>query len=139
MPLLLPFRPRKSNKYCGYKYIFLLLHDKSCDRYTGLKWLFFHYFVVRTLIKSVQSALSHLQSPPLNKCSAKRNYGSFVSKSHLHSMILLTMLAPNRPKSKRQYFNRAICYFKIVKIKQGEAPCDMVVTWQVLILKAVLH
>ena len=32
--------------------------------------------------------------------------------------ILLTMLAHNRPKSERQCFNRAICYFKI---EQGEA------------------
>ena len=32
-------------------------------------------------------------------------------------MILLTMLAQNRPKSKRQCLNRAIFYFKI---KQGE-------------------
>ena len=44
----------------------------------------------------------------------------FLSKSH-HGMILLTMLAQNRPKSIRQCFNRAICYFKIVNIKQGEA------------------
>ena len=46
------------------------------------------------------------------------NYGSFLAKSHLHGMILLTMLAQNRPKCKRQCFNRAIFYFKI---KQGEA------------------
>ena len=31
------------------------------------------------------------------------------------------MLDQNRPKSKRQCFNKAICYFKIVNIKQKEA------------------
>ena len=30
------------------------------------------------------------------------------------------MLAQNRPKSKRQCFNRAICYIKIVNMKQGK-------------------
>ena len=30
------------------------------------------------------------------------------------------MLVQSRPKSKRQCLNRAICYFKIVNIKQGE-------------------
>ena len=72
------------------------------------------------LLKSVQSTLSHLQSPP-EQMQSQRNYGSLLSKSHLRGMILLTMLAQNRPKSKRQYFNRAICYLKIVNIRQEEA------------------
>ena len=72
------------------------------------------------LLKSVQSTLSHLQSPP-EEMQSQRNYGSFLSKSHLHGMILLTMFAQNRPTSKRQCFNRAIRYFKIVNIKQVEA------------------
>ena len=71
-------------------------------------------------VKSVQSTLSHLWSPP-EQMQSQRNYGSFLSKSHLHGMILLRILAQNRPKSKRQCFNRAICYFKIISVKQGEA------------------
>ena len=72
------------------------------------------------MLKSVQSTLSQLQSPP-EQMQSQHNYGSFLSKSHLHGMILLTMLAQNRPKSRRQWFNRAICYFLIVNTKQGEA------------------
>ena len=52
-----------------------------------------------SLLKSVQSTLSHLQSPP-EQMQSQRNYGSFLSKSHLHGMILLTILSQNRPKSK---------------------------------------
>ena len=50
------------------------------------------------MLKSVQSTLSHLQSPP-DQMQSQHNYGSFLSKSHLHGMILLTMLTQNRPKS----------------------------------------
>ena len=46
----------------------------------------------RTKLKFVQSTLSHLQSPP-EQMQSQRNYGSFLSKSHLHGIILLTMLA----------------------------------------------
>ena len=45
--------------------------------------------------------------PPVEspeQMQSQRNYGSFLSKSHLHGMILFTMLAQNRPKSKRQCF-----------------------------------
>ena len=52
---------------------------------------------------------------------SQRNYGSFLSKSHLHGMILLTMLAQNRPKSKTQCFNKAICHFKDRQYQLGEA------------------
>ena len=52
-------------------------------------------------LKSVRSTLSHLQSPP-EQMQSQRNYGSFLSKSHLHRLILLTVLAQNRPKSKTQ-------------------------------------
>ena len=69
------------------------------------------------VVKSVQLALSHLQSP-LEQMQSQRNYGSFLSKSHLHGMILLTMLNQNCPKSKRQCFNGAIFYFKIKQGKQ---------------------
>ena len=58
---------------------------------------------------------------PPEQMQCQRNYGSFLSESHLHGMILLTMLAQNCPKSKRQCFNRVICYFKIVNIRHGEA------------------
>ena len=75
---------------------------------------------VAALVKSVQSTLSHLQSPP-KQMKSQRNYGSFLLKLYLHGMILSTMLSQNRPKSKRQCLNRAICYFNIVSIKQGEA------------------
>ena len=91
------------------------------------------------VVKSVQSTLSHLQRPP-EQMQSQRNYGSFLSKSCLSGMILLTMLAQNSPKSKRQCFSRAICYFKMVNIKQGEATAMCFeITWQVLILKAVLN
>ena len=72
------------------------------------------------LLKPVQSTLSHLQSPP-EQMQSQRNYGSFLSKSHLRGMILFTMLAQNRPKVKDNAFNRVICYFKIVNMKQEEA------------------
>ena len=72
------------------------------------------------MLKSVLSTLNHLQSPP-EQMQSQHNSGSFLSKSHLHGMILFTKLAQNRPKSGRQWFNRAICYFLIVNIKQGEA------------------
>ena len=52
---------------------------------------------------TVQSTLSHLQSPP-EQMQSQRNYGSFLSKSQFHGVILFTMLAQNRPKSKRQCF-----------------------------------
>ena len=47
-------------------------------------------------LKSVQSTLSHLQSPP-EQMQFQRNYDSFLSKSYLHGMILLTMLAQRGP------------------------------------------
>ena len=55
-------------------------------------------------VKSVQSTLSHLQSPP-DWMQSQRNYGSFLSKSDLHGRILYTMLAQNCPKGKRQWLN----------------------------------
>ena len=63
--------------------------------YTGRIVLIYFIF------KSVQSTLSHLQSPPEWRQS-QRNYGSFLSKSDLHGTILYTMLAQNCPKGKRQ-------------------------------------
>ena len=68
-------------------------------------------------LKSVQSTLSHLQS----QMQSQRNYGSFLSKSHLHGMILFTMLPKIAQKVKDSAFTRVICYFKIVSMKQGEA------------------
>ena len=91
-------------------HIFLFLHDcndrnkvvicllrrsvTTIDDYTkdgGLGML--------SALKSVQSTLSHLQSPP-EQTQSQRSYGSFLSKSHLDGMILQTMLAQNRPKVK---------------------------------------
>ena len=54
-------------------------------------------------LKSVQSTLSHLQSPP-EQIQSQHNYDSVFSKSHLYGMILFTMLVQNRPKSKKQCF-----------------------------------
>ena len=65
----------------------------------GGRWSMASYYYV----KSVQSTLNHLQSPP-EQMQFQRNYDSFLSKSPLHGMILFTMLAQNRPKSKRQCF-----------------------------------
>ena len=62
-----------------------------------------HSLYSQQLVQSVQSTLSHLQSPS-EQMQSQRNYGSFLSKSHLQGMILFTMLAQNRPKSKRQCF-----------------------------------
>ena len=58
-------------------------------------------FQVISCMKSVQSNLSHLQSPP-EQMQSQRNYGSY------------------RPVGKRQCLIRAICYFQIISIKQGE-------------------
>ena len=54
-------------------------------------------------IKSVQSTLSHLQSPP-EQMQSQLHYGSFLLKSHLHGMILLTMPAQNRSESLVEQF-----------------------------------
>ena len=98
----------------------MIFHNKDAKRS--------HFYCFPKMLKSVQPTLSHLQSPP-EQMQSQRNYGSFLSKSHLRGMILLTMLAQNRPKSKRQYFNRAIFFFKI---KRGEATGICLYGWQVL-------
>ena len=59
------------------------------------------FYAKSETVKSVQSTLSHLQSLP-EQLQSQRNYGSFLSKSHLHGMILFAMLAQNHPKIKRQ-------------------------------------
>ena len=90
-------------------------------------------------VKSVQSTLSHLQSPP-EQMQSQRNYDSFFSKSHLHRMILFTMSAQNRPKSKRQCFYYSNLLFQDCQYETEGSNCDMFgIKWQVLILKAVLH
>ena len=92
------------NLACGYFSVNIALSDTRCNAIT--------YKVCSINFEPPTESPEQMQS--------QRNYGSFLSKSHPHGMILLTMLAQNRPRSKRQCFNRAICYFKIVNIKQGE-------------------
>ena len=74
-------------------------------------------------VKSVQSTLSHLQSPP-EQMQSQHNYGSFLSKSHIHGMILLTMLAPNRPKVKDNALIDQFAFSRSSISKRGNN-CDM--------------
>ena len=60
----------------------------------------------RRIVKSVQSTLNHLQSPP-EWMQSQRNYSSFLSKSNLHGTIVHSMLAQNCPKGKRQWLNQS--------------------------------
>ena len=60
----------------------------------------------------VSSTLSHLQIP-CEQMQPQSNYGSFLSKSHLHGISLLTMLAQNRQKVKD---NALIVQFAISRL-----------------------
>ena len=92
----------------------------------------------RLMLKSVQSTLDHLQSPP-KQMQSQRNYDSFSSKSHLHGMILLTMLAQNLPKRKDNALLEQFAISNSSISNRGDN-CDMFeIMWQVLILEAVLH
>ena len=83
--------------------------------------------------------LSHLQSPP-ERMQSQCNYGSILWKWHLHGTILWTKLAQDRPVGKKQCLIRAICYFQIINYQTGGSNCEMFeITWQMFILKAVLH
>ena len=118
-----------------YETLLILYHRLLCSRPNAQ--IKIQYLLQILLTFAVQIYKSHMSNlmlfrkvcslnfePPAEspeQMQSVRNYGSFLSKSHLHGVILFTMLAQNRPKSRRQCVNRAICYFKIVNIKQGEA------------------
>ena len=74
-------------------------------------------------VKFVQSTLSHLQSP-LNKCSPSTimalscENDIFMARSYKQR---LPKIAQDRPIGNRQCLIRAICYFQIINIQQGEA------------------
>ena len=92
-----------------------------------------------SVVKSVQSTLSHLQSPP-EWMQSQRNYGSFLSKSDLHGTISHTMIGQNCPKGKRQWLNQSNLLFPVGQHRTGGSNCETFeITWQAITLKAVLH